>query len=232
MVSATLASPAAPPGEDTFGDAAKPPADAPATAPATAAAPAAAPADNRPDANVVQSRDTDINGNIRFYNKYGEEITEAKGAGKPSAEVEKQRTANKRIALTIKELEEILKPGGLIEKATGSGIGAGRDYAAGIFGLTTEGSAAIAALEPIYDMVLKTVPRFEGPQSDADIISYKAAAGKLADPTVPLGQKQVAGKTILRLMKLYAGQFEIAPTTANTSAAGGDVVDQSNPLLK
>lgn len=206
-----------------------PPAAASATAPATA--PAVSPSNNKPDANVRAYDQVDTNGDVRVFNKYGEQIAFNPSAGKPSTEEEKRRVANQQLALTINELEEILKPGGLIEKATGSGIGAGRDYAAGIFGITTEGAAAIAALKPIYDMVLKTVPRFEGPQSDKDIISYNDAAGRLADPTATLGEKQAAAKTILRLMKLRADQFNIAPAKANTSASGGDV-DSSNPLLK
>ena len=211
-----------------------PPAAVSATAPATA--PAAAPADNRPDANVVAYRETDANGDVSGFNKYGVKITITENAGKPSAEVEKQRTANKRIAITVKELEDALKPGGLIEKATGSGIGAGRDIVLGFGGYTTEGAAAIAALKPIYDLVLKTVPRFEGPQSNADIVSYKDAAGRLADPLATLGEKQAAGKTILRLMKLYAGQFDILPDGAKNagqpnSGATNNAVDAANPLL-
>jgi hypothetical protein len=56
-------------------------------------------------------------------------------------------------------------------------------------------------------MVLKMVPRFEGPQSDKDTQSYKEAAGQLADSTLPREIRKEAGRTILRLMKERKDQF-------------------------
>jgi hypothetical protein len=56
-------------------------------------------------------------------------------------------------------------------------------------------------------MVLKMVPRFEGPQSDKDTLSYKQAAGQLNDATLPAEIRKEAGKTILRLMKERKDQF-------------------------
>jgi hypothetical protein len=109
--------------------------------------------------------------------------------------------------ITIKNLSDITKEGGLISQSTGSGIGRAYDVAAGFVGNAPEGAIAAAKLAPIADMVLKMVPRFEGPQSDKDTQSYKEAAGQLANPNLPTKIRQEAGKEILRLMKERKNQF-------------------------
>jgi hypothetical protein len=109
--------------------------------------------------------------------------------------------------VTIRNLADITKPGGLISQSTGSGIGRAYDVAAGFVGNAPEGAIAAAKLAPIADMVLKMVPRFEGPQSDKDTQSYKEAAGQLANPNLPTKIRQEAGKEILRLMKERKNQF-------------------------
>jgi hypothetical protein len=111
------------------------------------------------------------------------------------------------LGLAITNLESAVKPGGLISQSTGSGIGRAYDVAAGFVGNAPKGAIAAAKLAPIADMVLKMVPRFEGPQSDKDTQSYKEAAGQLANPNLPVEIRQEAGKEILRLMKERRDQF-------------------------
>lgn len=113
-----------------------------------------------------------------------------------------------------REVEAIMQPGGLLEQATGSGIGSVADSLAGWAGFSTPGAQAIASLAPIADLVLKQVPRFEGPQSDKDTESYHKAAGKLSDPTVPYEQKKAAAAVIVRLMRERVGQFNAAAGNA------------------
>lgn len=110
--------------------------------------------------------------------------------------------------MTLRELDAISADGGLLDQSTGSTFGALRDRAAAGFGVSTEGAEAIARLKPIADRVLKLVPRFEGPQSDKDTISYREAAGQLADPTIPAATRKAAAKEIARLMRERAGQFQ------------------------
>jgi hypothetical protein len=189
---------------------------------------------NRRD--VVASTLTDAAGNVTQYNKFGELIGTKPNAGKPSATFEKTKAAKQQLGLdldlAIKELTEATKEGGLIETATGSGAGALRDIGAGFFGETTAGAEALGALQPIYDKVLKMVPRFEGPQSDKDTISYNKAAGDLGNPNAPTGKKLAAAKTILRLMKDRKAEFLTRDMAEGGAVpnAGGDV-DASNPLL-
>ena len=159
--------------------------------------------------------------------------------GKPSAFAEKAAAQRKQLATdldrTISELTEATKKGGLIDQATGSGIGRVVDVGAGFFGKATPGAIAIGKLAPIADMVLKMVPRFEGPQSDKDTKSYKEAAGQLADASMPNEIRKQAALEILRLMKARKGEFataDMAPETAAPARAPATGVDTSNPLLK
>ena len=154
--------------------------------------------------------------------------------GKPSAFAEKAAAQKvqmgKDLNFAITQLSDITKDGGLIDQSTGSGAGRLADVGAGFFGKATPGAIAIGKIAPIADLVLKMVPRFEGPQSDKDTASYKQAAGQLADPTLPTAIRKEAGKTVLRLMKERQGQFATSDMAAE--GAGGGGVDTSNPLLK
>jgi hypothetical protein len=154
---------------------------------------------------------TDAAGNVKLVNQQGELIKDLGGIGKPSASFEKSAVAKKKsvndLNTAINELEEATKDGGLIDQSTGSGAGAAVDSVARFVGQATPGAIAAGKMAPIYDLALKMVPRFEGPQSDKDTQSYKEASGLLANPAIPNAQKKAAGKEILRLMKLRRGQF-------------------------
>ena len=131
--------------------------------------------------------------------------------GKPSAFAEKtavqQKTLARDLTTTINELTSATKDGGLIDQSTGSGAGRLADISMGFVGKATPGAIAIGKLQPIADMALKMVPRFEGPQSDKDTASYKQAAGQLADPTLPTEIRKQAGREVLRLMQARKNQF-------------------------
>jgi hypothetical protein len=154
--------------------------------------------------------------------------------GKPSATAEKVAIQRKQLGLdldrAIIELTDVTKDGGLIDQSTGSGAGRLVDLAAGSVGQAMPGAVAIGKLKPVADLLLKMVPRFEGPQSNADTRSYNEAAGQIADSSLPRGIRKEAGKTVLRLMKERKGQFAstameaegVAPAPA---AAAGGVVD-------
>ena len=153
----------------------------------------------------VAHTSTDDQGNVTFYNAFGQVIRKETNAAKRSPNVIKAEQAaqnlGRDIARTTKELAEITKDGGLIDQSTGSYAGKAIDVGARIFGKAMPGDIAAGKLAPIADMVLKMVPRFEGPQSDKDTQSYKEAAGQLADPNLPREIRKAAGKEILRLMK-------------------------------
>lgn len=167
----------------------------------------------------------DAAGNVTFFNKFGNPISTQKGAGKPSATFEKTTAQRKQLSndltTAINELTDITKDGGLIDQSTGSGAGRLVDLAAGFGGVATPGAIAIGKLQPVADLVLKMVPRFEGPQSNADTISYKQAAAQLADPTLPAAIRKEAGKTVMRLMIKRRDQFVTQSMADEGTAPGG-----------
>jgi hypothetical protein len=177
--------------------------------------------------DVVAQVLTDAAGNVRLINKFGDEIKKGtgKGAGKPTATYERTQNLRAQLmrdtAIVVAELKDISKDGGLIDQSTGSGFGRALDASAGFFGQETEGDIAIAKLQPIADKVVKMVPRFEGPQSDKDALSYQQAGGMLADPTLPTKRRKAAAKEILRIHTKYPNQFvtqEMAAEGAGPSA--------------
>ena len=109
----------------------------------------------------------------------------------------------------------------LIDKSTSSGVGSIVDSAGNFFGYSTAGAEAIAAIAPLANKVLMGVERFEGPQSDQDVKSYKEAAGRLADPTIPAAQKQAAFNTIVEIMKRNAPDLDWAGTGGGKNTGGG-----------
>jgi hypothetical protein len=165
----------------------------------------------------------------RIYKGGGKGSAGVIGAGKPSAAQEKasllKTQMGKDLNTAIAELEDITKDGGLIDQSTGSGAGRLVDVGAGFFGKATQGARAIAKLQPIADLALKMVPRFEGPQSDKDTKSYKEAAGELANANLPTEIRKDAGKTVLRLMKERKNQF-VTPELASEGIGASPV---SNP---
>ena len=145
------------------------------------------------------------------------------GGARPSATAEKltaQRAQmGKDLGFAITQLGDITKEGGLIDQSTGSGAGKLVDIGAGFIGKATPGAIAIGKIAPIADLVLKMVPRFEGPQSNADTKSYKEAAGQLADASLPTAIRKEAGKTVLRIMTERKNQFVSSDMAAEGAGA-------------
>jgi hypothetical protein len=207
---------------------------------ALAGRPPAAPREEKDDPRrVVAFRETDAAGNVTLLNKFGEVITPtAPVRGKPSAAYEKTAAQRKQLAIdidrTINELTEATKKGGLIDQSTGSGIGRAIDVGAAFVGQATPGAIAIGRLQPIADMVLKMVPRFEGPQSDKDTQSYKEAAGQLANAQLPNEIRKQAALEIVRLMKARKSQFatsDMAPEATAPAPAAAPYSNLSNDEL-
>jgi hypothetical protein len=155
---------------------------------------------------------TNAKGDVIVLDKSGKPMSTLPNAGKPSATYEKTQAQQKTLAadrdLAITELEKAVTQGGLIDQSTGSGAGKLLDVGARFVGKATEGDIAIGKLQPIADIVLKMVPRFEGPQSDKDTASYKEAAGQLADAGLPRAIRKAAANEVLRIMKARKNQFQ------------------------
>jgi hypothetical protein len=110
-----------------------------------------------------------------------------------------------------------------IKKSTGSGIGAGVDVLAGLFGKGTEGAQAIAKLEILSGPILANVPRFEGPQSDRDVAEYKRQAGDFANAKKPIEVRLAALDAMIAILKKYdkAGNNDWTFGAGQTSSSSG-----------
>ena len=192
------------------------------------------PAAPRPEAAPRTQQVTMRDGTLAIMNMDTGAITPSNLGGVPvkgklSAVAEKmelQRTQmGKDLGFAITQLADITKDGGLIDQSTGSGAGRLTDIGAGFFGKATPGAIAIGKIAPIADLALKMVPRFEGPQSNADTKSYKEAAGQLADSTLPTEIRKEAGRVVLRIMKERKNQFVTSDMAAEGAPPSGNVVD-------
>ena len=129
-------------------------------------------------------------------------------------------------------LPEIKNMKKLIDQGTSSGVGTIVDKAGNFFGYSTDGATAIAAIKPLADKVLKSVERFQGPQSDKDVDSYKAAAGDLANPEIPAAQKQAAFNTIIEIMKRRAPDLDWDSALGTGGKAGSGTTASGNKFKK
>ena len=174
--------------------------------------------------NQIANTQVDDNGTVTHFNARGQVIRSIPNAGKRSPALIKQEQAKAEALRTVESLipdvEEMIKKGGLIDQSTGSGAGRLVDYVAEFGGYATEGSIASSRLEPIAAMITMTVPRFEGPQSEADRKFYERAAGDLANPRLPADKRKAAGEVVLRFMKQRKNQFALKGTEFDTGGAG------------
>jgi hypothetical protein len=149
--------------------------------------------------------------------------------GKPSAFAEKtaaqQKQLGKDLEFAITQLTAVTKDGGLIDQSTGSGVGQLIDAAAAFGGKAMPGAIAAGKLKPIADLALKLIPRFEGPQSNADTKSYKEASGQLADTSLPNQIRKEAGRVVLGLVQARKNQFVTSDMVTEGAPAAGGVVD-------
>jgi hypothetical protein len=99
----------------------------------------------------------------------------------------------------IKSASEILKSG---EASSGRGeniVTGVREF----FGGGGKQSQADARLVVLGEKLVAQVPRFEGPQSDKDTASYRAAAGDVGNPNKPIEARLAALQEMVELSKKY-----------------------------
>lgn len=133
----------------------------------------------------------------------------------------KERSAKDNLSLIDEILAKDETGRTILDKATGSGVGA--IYAGGkqFFGKSDESTQANSALNVYGGRLLNNVPRMEGPQSDKDVATYREQAGKIADPTIPAADKKSALNIIRDLSEKYAdGPASSAPPANNITPQG------------
>lgn len=124
--------------------------------------------------------------------------------GKFVADMEKNIKNAKESFSVIKDAADIFNTGmptsgGL--KNIGTGI-------AEFFDIPTQAADADARLTILGEKLTAQVPRFEGPQSDKDTASYRAAAGDLGNANKTINTRMSALKTLIDLNKKYYPQGE------------------------
>ena len=92
----------------------------------------------------------------------------------------------------------------LLDKGTGSYVGAGVDQAARAVGMATGGAVATAQLKALEGALMMAQPRMEGPQSNLDVSLYRQMAAQIGDPTVPAEMKKAALDSVEALHRKYA----------------------------
>lgn len=121
----------------------------------------------------------------------------ATAAGK--ARGERAATGDKKAAEAGDALALLNQAESLLKVATGGYVGAKADEFAAAFGKSTRGAEANAELAVIAPKLIGLVPRFEGPQSDADRRLYENAAGDLANPNKPTSIRLAAARRMIQL---------------------------------
>lgn len=102
-------------------------------------------------------------------------------------------------------LDIIKEAEALIDKGTGSYVGAGIDQVARAFGGAPAGAVAGGQLKALEGALMMAQPRMEGPQSNMDVQLYRQMAAQIGDPTVPPKIKKAALGTIRGLHEKYPG---------------------------
>jgi hypothetical protein len=146
--------------------------------------------------------------------------SEAGAVGTGSGQVQAGITKKGSDAKSTMNTLDLADP--LIDAATGSMVGAGRDKLAAAFGVAPTGAQAIAQLQVLQASLMTSMPRMEGPQSDKDVELYRQAAGQLGDPNIPSSIKKAAVKTIRALQQKYVDR-------AAAQDGGGTARKRYNP---
>lgn len=138
------------------------------------------------------------------------------GKGAPAAAFGQQYSMVKDAAQQARQL---------IPKATSSGLGEARDKVASFFGQSTDAADAAAKLDVIGGWITSTVPRFEGPQSDKDVMQYKAMAANVANRGLPASQRLQALDALEKFMDSKAATYGIQPMAPTAPNASGGVIE-------
>lgn len=105
---------------------------------------------------------------------------------------------------------------GVLQDLSNKGLGA--------FGVATDAAKSDAKLNVLSSKLVALVPRFEGPQSDADTKLYRQAAGDLANPFQPREVRLAALETVEALHRKAAGMN--SPKKGDTTTNVDDLVNK------
>lgn len=132
-----------------------------------------------------------------------------------------KKTVNAPQILTLIQQAKSILP-----HATGGGlqsqVAGGKAY----LGVSDQATQADAQLDVISAGLLNNVPRMEGPQSDADRISYEKAAGDVGNRKLPTGNRLAALSIIEEIQNRYLNNPQ------GTASQGGDLSGYTTEQLQ
>jgi hypothetical protein len=126
------------------------------------------------------------------------------------AEVDKKRQIdqNERFSKDSRMYNQIMtaipQARALLKEATGSGAGALADKSMAFVGKSTKGAEAAASLDTLSGWLTSNVPRFEGPQSNIDVLNYQTMAARVGDRSLPIETRLAALDTLETMMNKNA----------------------------
>ena len=94
---------------------------------------------------------------------------------------------------------------------TQSYAGAAGDVLASVFAKSPQGAAQADQLKVLGGALVMSMPRMEGPQSNADMILYREMAGQVGDNTLPVARRLTALGEVERLYRKYDLSSPTAP---------------------
>lgn len=121
---------------------------------------------------------------------------------------------------------------GLIQKSTGSFVGAGTDLAARTVGISTGGAKAIASLKTYESKLTQDLlgGKMGAGISNADRDFIVAGIGQIADPTLPVETRQAAWNSVKERMRVAgmvpAPKGEASPENGSPALPPGFVPDK------
>ena len=169
----------------------------------------------------------EINGQPYSFNRFTNQLAQIQGVEGDGFSPKKLTPEQQRIQDASDAIGILKQAAPLINQSTSSGIGAGVDYAASLFGKSTKGADVAAQLKVLGGALVSKMPKMSGPQSDKDVLLYKEMAGKIGDPTIPTSQKIAAMNSINELNARYAG---VEPAKLNFEHPSGQDGFSIRPL--
>ena len=129
-------------------------------------------------------------------------------------------------------MDYIGKADQLLNKASGSMLGAGYSKGKQMLGVSDDATKANQQLKLISGWMISNVPRMEGPQSDFDVKNYATMAGLVGDATVPIEDRRAALQTLTELQGKYAGREYAGVTDVTNQSAQKPTQYKVNGITK
>lgn len=158
-----------------------------------------------------------------------EEQARARARGTEAVKSEKEREDNVRnIDSALDIINRVIRVDpntgtSTLGRATGSGVGAARDFALGQVGISTDASKAAADLETAHARLVSMLPRMRGDLNKSEFDSLQAQAARLGDRSRPNAERASALRTLqtdlLAIRERLSGQRGSAGGASTAPAA-------------